>query len=450
MSNSLNPVFGEWYTYKQIGSGTDGKVFSIYKEKFNGEREYSVLKIIRLGDNRNERKLFTSENKNFSNEDEYFDNLIKKITDNIEKVKNSDASKYVVRYEDIELRRASDGKGRLILLKLENAKSLAEVTKELTFTPEEILRLGINICSALEKCREFGYIYPNLKPENIMFTQEGRCKLGDFGTFSCLEPSKTSVSYKRTQYYMAPEFIKSGNINCTADTYSLGLILYMLSNRNRLPFTEPYPEKVTVNSLNEATKKRMSAQQLERPKFASDDLWRIIIKACNFNPNKRYFSPEQMLSDLKNALEKKPFEEPKFDDVYSNSVNENDGGEDVLIPEIEPEAGYIEYTTPVLSIREEVQIPDVDPVYKTKKSGRPSRKPLKNEKIPEIKSTSVSNNPYKKRLIITAVIAVVMVLVFIFALILHNKAKADDNISAQINVFISDCIFNGGVLYYGG
>ena len=449
MSNSLNPVFGEWYTYKQLGNGTDGKVFSIYKEKYNGEREYSVLKIIRLGDNRNERKLFASDSKEFADEDEYFDYLIKKITDNIEKVKKSDASKHVVRYEDIELRLASDGKGRLILLKLENAKSLAEVTKELAFTPEEILRLGINVCAALAKCREFGYIYPNLKPENIMFTEDGRCKLGDFGTFSCLEPAKTSISYKRTQYYMAPELIKSGNINCTADTYSLGLVLYMLANRNRLPFTEPYPQKVTINSLNEATKKRMSAQQLERPQFASDELWCIIRKACNYNPNKRYFSPDQMLSDLKNALEKKPFEEPKFDDVYSKSVTESNEDEAVLIPEIDTAVGYVEYTTPVLSIREEVQIPAVDPVYKTKKGSKPARRPVRNEKIPEIKTSASSKKPYSKKLIITAVIALIMILVFILSLILHNSAKADDNIVAQINIFVYENIFNGGVLNYG-
>ena len=449
MSNSLNPVFGEWYTYKQIGNGTDGKVFSIYKEKYNGEREYSVLKIIRLGDNRNERKHFASDDKTFSNEDEYFDYLTKKITENIEKVKNSDASKYIVKYEDIEFRRASDGKGRLILLKLENAKSLAEVIKDLSFTPEEILRLGINICNALSKCREFGYIYPNLKPENIMFTEDGRCKLGDFGTFSCLEPAKTSVSYKRTQYYMAPEYIKSGNINCTADTYSLGLVLYMLSNRGRLPFTEPYPEKVTINSLNEATQKRISAQQLERPIFASDELWCIIRKACNYNPNKRYFSPDQMLSDLKNALAKKPFEAPKFDDVYSKSVTESDENEDVLIPEIESANGYVEYTTPVLSIREEVQIPDVDPVYKPRKSGRPVRRTVSNEKIPEIKSTTVKRNPNSKKVIITAIIAAVMILVFILSLVLHNYAKADDNIIAQIPVFVSESIFGGGVYYNG-
>ncbi len=450
MSNSLNPVFGEWYTYKQIGNGTDGKVFSIYKEKYNGEREYSVLKIIRLSDNRSERKNFSTENKTFSNDDEYFDNLIKKITDNIDKVKKSDASKYIVKYEDIELRRASDGKGRLILLKLEGAKSLAEVTKELSFMPEEILRLGINICSALSKCREFGYIYPNLKPENILFTQDGRCKLGDFGTFSCLEPAKTSVSYKRTQYYMSPEFIRSGNINCTADTYSLGLVLYMLSNRNRLPFTEPHPEKITVSSLNEATKKRMSAQQLERPVFASDELWRIIRKACNYNPNKRYFSPDQMLSDLKNALENKPFEEPKFDDIYSQSVADADEDEAVVIPEIESIDGCMEYTTPVLSIKEEIQIPDVEPIYKSKKSGRAVRKTERSEKIPEIKGSAVIRKAYSGKLIATAVIALVMIILLILSIILHNNAKADDNIVAQVNCFVNEMIYNGGVLYNGG
>ena len=450
MSNSLNPVFGEWYTYKQIGSGTDGKVFSIYKEKYNGEREYSVLKIIRLSDNRNERKNFVTDNKTFANDDEYFDNLIKRITDNIDKVRKSDASKYIVKYEDIEFRRASDGKGRLILLKLEGAKSLAEVTKELSFTPEEIFRLGINICSALAKCREFGYIYPNLKPENILFTRDGRCKLGDFGTFSCLEPAKTSVSYKRTQYYMAPEFIRSGNINCTADTYSLGLILYMLSNRNRLPFTEPYPEKLTVNSLNEAVKKRLSAQQLERPVFASDELWSIIKKACNYNPNKRYFSPEQMLSDLKNALENKPFEEPKFDDVYSKSVTEPDDDESVVIPDIEPATGYVEYTTPVLSIKEEIQIPDVDPVYRSRKTGKSVRKTTRSEKIPEIKSTTVVRKSYSGKLIATAVIALIMILVFILSLVLHNNAKADDNIVMQVNCFVYDTVLSGGVFCYGG
>lgn len=445
MSNSLNPVFGEWYTDKQIGSGTDGKVFSIYKENYSGERVYSILKIIRIGENRNERKLFSNDNRSYKNQDEHFDNIIKKITDNIDTVKKSNASNSIIKYEDVELRNASDGKGRLILLRLESAKSLAEITKDMTFTLDEVIRLGINVCSALVKCRSFGYIYPNLKPENILFTQEGRCKLGDFGTFSCLEPSKTSISYKRTQYFMAPEFIRTGNINCTADTYSLGLILYMLSNRNRLPFTEPYPEKVTINSLNEATNKRITAQSFDKPTFASEELWSIIRKACNFNPNKRYFSPDQMLSDLKNALENKPFEEPKYDEVYSKSIPTEED-EAIIMPEIEEVNKSVEETTPVLSIKEEIQIPAVDPVYKRRKTTSANKRPVKMERLPEIKKPVAHRTPSAKKLIITAAIAAVMVILLIITFSFYSNAQHTEIITAYIETFNYT---DWGVIIYG-
>ncbi|MEE1321966.1 MAG: hypothetical protein UHM85_10630, partial [Acutalibacteraceae bacterium] len=80
MSNSLNPVFGQWYTDRQLGNGTDGKVFSIYKENYDGSRDTSVLKIIRLGENRNERKLFAAMNDISADEDDYYEKIIKSIT----------------------------------------------------------------------------------------------------------------------------------------------------------------------------------------------------------------------------------------------------------------------------------------------------------------------------------------------------------------------------------
>lgn len=447
MSNSLNPVFGQWYTDKQLGNGTDGKVFSIYKENYDGSRENSVLKIIRLGENRNERKNFSSENIVAENEDEYYDKIIKNITDNIDTVRNTDNGRFFVRYEDVELRKASDGKGRLILIRLENGKSLAELLKEFSFTLDEALRLGINICKALAKCRSFGYIYPNLKPENIIFDMEGRCKLGDFGTFSCLEPAKTSVAFKRTQYYMAPEYIRSGNINCTADTYSLGLVLYMLTNRGRLPFTEPHPQKQTINSLNNSVERRIAGEEMEKPVFASDDLWKIIRKACDFNPNKRYFSPDQMLSDLKNALNNKPFEDPKYDDVYSKSIEDGENEEDVLIPDVEEISQHAEEVTPALSIKEEIQIPEIASVYKKKTPQR--KKAIRYEKLPEIKKpVRKSSNEGLKRLLILAVVAVLLVVLFIVSAVLHASDLSDETITAMISN-VSYLIYNGGVLIYG-
>ncbi len=450
MSNSLNPVFGEWYTDRQIGTGTDGKVFSIYREKYDGSRDNSILKIIRLGENRNERKIFDLSDTPADEADDDYEKIIKNIKKNVQTIMKSDNGKYFIKYEDLELRKASDGKGRLILIRLEEARSLTDLLKELSFTLEETIRLGINICNSLIKCRSFGYIYPNLKPENILFDRNGRCKLGDFGSFSCLEPAKTAIAYKRTEYYMAPEFIKSGNVNCTVDTYSLGLILYMLTNRNRLPFTEPYPENITINSLNTATQMRVSGHEISRPALASDDLWRIIKKACSFNINERYFTPNQMLSDLKSALENKPFEEAVYDEVYSVAPMEEDIEEAVLIPEVEEFLSEKEEITPVLSLKEEITIPEISPIYKSDiPVESKKKKAVSYAQLPEIKKRKIKNFADIKKLLILAVVSVLLIILLIISL-----AMKISGIDAQSYMLLidntSEYIFSyGGVLING-
>ena len=447
MSNSLNPVFGEWYTEKQLGSGTDGKVFSIYRERYDGTRERSVLKIIRLGENRGDIKTFDpNENIVIENEEEYYSTIISGITENIKAVMDSDKGKHIVRYEDFELRKASDGKGRLILLKLEEMRSLADLLKDFSFTLEETLRLGISVCKSLIKCRSFGgYIYPNLKPENILFDRNGVCKLGDLGTFSLLEPAKTSIAYKRTQYYMAPEIIRTGRMNNTADTYALGLVLYMLSNRGRLPFAEPYPEKVTINALNEGVQKRAAGEKFPEPQLASDELKKIIAKACATKPNERYFTPEQMLSDLTNALNNKPFEEAVYNDVYSVTTSGYDMPEDVLIPSVEEIEKAPEQETKVVSLKQEIKIPEIIPTYKKE---TPVRKKLTNyEKLPEIKRKKRRNKEMESRILTMLNITVLLFVLMVTSIVLNAGGDEEtlQNITATMgNYYYS--FMEGGLL----
>ena len=446
MSNSLNPVFGEWYTEKQLGSGTDGKVFSIYKEKYDGTKERSVLKIIRLGENRGDIKTFDpNENVVIENEEEYYSTIISGITENIKAVMESDKGKYIVRYEDFELRKASDGKGRLILLKLEEMRSLADLLKEFSFTLEETLRLGISVCKSLIKCRSFGgYIYPNLKPENILFDRNGVCKLGDLGTFSLLEPAKTSIAYKRTQYYMAPEIIRTGRMNSTADTYALGLVLYMLSNRGRLPFAEQYPQKVTINALNEGVQKRAAGEKFPEPMLASEELKKIIAKACAFKPNERYFTPEQMLSDLTNALNNKPFEEAVYNDVYSVTSG-YDMTEDVLIPAIEECEKAPEQEIEVISLKQEIKIPEIVPTYKKE---TPVRKKLTNyEKLPEIKRKKRRNKEMESRILTMLIITVLLFVLMVTSIVLNAGGDEEtvQSIAAVVNTYYYS-FMEGGLL----
>ena len=384
MSQLFDPVFGDWYTETQLGSGTDGKAFTIVRTDETGKKHRAVLKTIRVGDYRNEKKSFNTigdRPAKPTKEERQHQKIIRNITENIDIIRQTDGGKHFVKYEEWEKRQTSDGKGTLILIRLEEMRSLADLLTQFSLTRDETLRLGISVCRSLIRCRDFGYIYPNLKPENILFDRKGVCKLGDFGSFSCLEPAKSSIAFKRTQYYAAPEYITTGKINCTADTYSLGLVLYTLINRGRLPFTEPYPQELTIGSFDRSRENRIAGVAFPPPALYDEALCRIIGKACARKPEDRYLSPKQMLQDLESALAHEPFGQMEFEDVYSKTepapLQEPAVPQEIPAPPVpEPQAAPeplsyeppyqapeapVEETPPPVDLREEIQIPVTAP-----------------------------------------------------------------------------------------
>ena len=452
MPQSFDPVFEHWYTENQLGSGTDGKVYSIVRKNADGSAERSVLKMIRLGENRSEKKSFNTiveKDEAGDGEESYYETIIKNITDNIAVIQRVDNGKHFVKYEEWETRRTSDGKGYAVLIRLERARSLTDLLSELSFTLDETLRIGVSICRSLVRCRDFGYIYPNLKPENILFDERGICKLGDFGSFSCLEPSKTSLAFKRTQYYMAPEFIRTGNVNGTVDTYSLGLVLYSLINRGRLPFTEKYPEKVTVSSLDLSMQKRLDGEELPEPALCDEALFRIIKKACAYKVEERYLSPKQMLADLKNALEKKPFEETVYEDIYSVTSEKKENFSAPFEPEPQQKNQQAEKPPKAVSLREEIQIPDVTPMDYAGKEVKPRKKrPSNFEALPAARKKETDASSVRK-MIILALAALVLLVLFIASVAMKMKGDTGTTISQVMNGASNTLMIYGGYLFYG-
>ncbi|MGN1417859.1 MAG: protein kinase [Acutalibacteraceae bacterium] len=434
MAVSFDSVFGNWSTENCVGTGTDGRVYLISRKNESGAVERSALKTIRIGDNRSESKGYNSIGEpDVQSDEDYFQNIIKNITENINTIKENDRGKRFVNYEEYEVRKTSDGKGRIILIRLEEMRSLTELLNKFSFTLEETINLGISVCKALIRCRDFGYIYPNLKPENILFDKKGICKLGDFGSFSCLEPSKTSVAYKRTQYYMAPEYIKTGKINCTCDTYALGLVLYMLTNRGRLPFTEKYPQNVTINGLDRSKENRINGLPLPKPELSGDALFEIIKKACAFDEKDRYLSPKQMLSDLKNALENKPFEKAEYEDIYSVSHenpdyeepinNEPTDQENLKKDEVKNNKGN---DNDFVSLKDEITIPDVLPgdYSNGKKTAKRKRTPTVVPITQSSENKKFSSVDIKKISVI--IIAILCVVLLLFVSLKLRNSNSDE------------------------
>ncbi len=298
-------VFGTWQISKPLGTGTYGKTYEI--TNFTGEvGVYKLIKIpVELVKDPNEFPVKT-----------HFDKLKemkKDILSSIKYIRMSDNGKYFVKYEDCALVPSEDGKTLTMSIRMEKLLSLATVTERQSLSQDEVLRLAVNVCRCLEKCREMDYVYPNLKPNNIFITATG-CKLGDFGTFGQYEPKKINVAMRKSHDYMAPEMIKFGEINSTSDTYALGLIMYALLNGNKLPFIPRYEDQVGINDANLAIEKRCANYVFTDPDNASPEVKEIIFKACSGAVGNRYDSPTQMKNDLLSVLgeqrEDNPFEKP--------------------------------------------------------------------------------------------------------------------------------------------
>ncbi len=293
-------VFGTWQITRPIGTGTYGKTYEI----LNFTHDKCVYKLMKIPVELKRDGEFPVKTYQLALKE-----LKKDILGSVKYIQLNDGGKYFVNYEECSFSASEDCKTLTVALRLEQLTSLSSVTEVHIMSQTEVLRLAVNVCRALEKCREMDYIYTNLKPNNIFITKTG-CKLGDFGTFGLYEPQKINVAMRKTQDYMAPEMIKFGEINQTSDTYALGLIMYSLLNNNKLPFIPKFEENIGMNDMQTAIEKRCANYIFTDPDNATDPVKDIIFKACNPAVNNRYQTPTEMKNDLLAALGEEKEENP--------------------------------------------------------------------------------------------------------------------------------------------
>ena len=101
-----------------------------------------------------------------------------------------------------------------------------------------------------------------------------------------------------TPTYMAPEVYKKEKYGSTVDLYSLGIVLYRLLNNNRTPFLPLPPEPISYEMRERALDRRINGEPLPPPVNAEGGIAEIVLKACAYDPNKRYSNPLQMRQEL--------------------------------------------------------------------------------------------------------------------------------------------------------
>ena len=188
------------------------------------------------------------------------------------------------------------------------------------FDESEVLKIGKDICAALVHCHGRNILHRDVKPENIFVDKNGTYKLGDFGVSRVLDACSSRFAGTRvcTYEYCPPEQL-TGQYDKRVDIYSLGLVLYELCNRNRLPFATT--GRVTESELN----RRFNGAKLLPPVDASPALAKVILKACAYKPENRYQSAEAFLKALESIpVVKKTFE--KKDDFVTEYAKPDGSG----------------------------------------------------------------------------------------------------------------------------
>ncbi|MEC3993380.1 protein kinase [Actinacidiphila sp. DG2A-62] len=131
-----------------------------------------------------------------------------------------------------------------LVMEYVSGRTLAQLVRErASFEPEEAVRIVCDILDALAHAHSRGTVHRDVKPANVMITDEGTVKVADFGIARVLDSDQrltATGSAIGTPSYMSPEQINGGDVDARSDVYAAGCVLVELLT-GRPPFTDGNP-----------------------------------------------------------------------------------------------------------------------------------------------------------------------------------------------------------------
>ncbi len=313
----LQALLPGWETVRCIGSGSSGKVYELKKNDEYGGDFHSALKVISIPSTQKEYDEMLSTMSEFA--------MRSKLRDKVEEISNEyrlmgvlRGHPNIVNCEDQMIIPHTEDIGWDIYIRMELLTSLPEYVQEHGMTASDVIKLGIDICSALELCRSNNIIHRDIKPQNIFVSKYGDYKLGDFGVAKA-ENFRGSADKVGTYSYMAPEVFKGRPYDDRVDIYSLGMVLYWLLNERRGPFL-PLNETPTSEQSADAQLRRYRGEMLPPPKNGNQALKMLVQKACSYDSADRFASPSEMKQALILAMSGKLPTEAQMPDLSGDET----------------------------------------------------------------------------------------------------------------------------------
>lgn len=186
-----------------------------------------------------------------------------------------------------------------IVMELIQGKTLKEVIREEgKLSWKWSVNVAIQIGSALETAHKNNIVHRDIKPHNIIITEDGNAKVTDFGIAKAVSNS-TITAFGTTigsVHYFSPEHARGGYTDAKSDLYSLGVVMYEMLT-GKVPFDADTPVSIALMHMQEKPIEPITIN----PAIPSS-VNKIIMKAMQKDTNLRYQSASEMLKDLNMAL----------------------------------------------------------------------------------------------------------------------------------------------------
>lgn len=193
----------------------------------------------------------------------------------------------------------SEGDINYIVMEYVKGKTLKDVIKRQGALPnEEILSYSFQIARALEHAHKNNIIHRDIKPQNILLTQDKLVKVTDFGIAKHSDSATITNSGKiiGSAHYFSPEQARGNLTDGRSDIYSLGITMYELST-GKVPFDADSPITIALKHMQE----EIPSPKLKNDKL-DDRIVKIIMKCTEKNPINRYQKVSDLVVDLRAVM----------------------------------------------------------------------------------------------------------------------------------------------------
>ena len=270
----IGEILGNRYELQEkIG---EGGMSTVYKARCNKLNRYVAVKILKkeLAENEEVVKKFKIEA-----------TAIATLSDN-----------NIVNVLDV----GTQGEINYIVMEYVKGKTLKDVINQFgKLNYETAISMATQIAKALECAHKNSIIHRDVKPQNILVTEDGLVKVTDFGIAKSSSSSTltNTTTIMGSAHYFSPEQAKGSTVDARTDIYSLGVVLYEMVT-GKLPFEAESPVTIALKHIQEEV---VPPKQVNSK--VPESLNNLILKTMDKDPNNRYQDARELIVDLQKIKE---------------------------------------------------------------------------------------------------------------------------------------------------